>query len=94
MKPSSYSESIDINLAIEEHLPLVKRIAHQICSRLPPNVEVDDLIQEVYDLVGEFKFERNDLHITEELKNNIELVAAYIMLTNHRIYKNLRRRIN
>lgn len=46
MKPSSYSESIDINVAIEEHLPLVKRIAHQICSRLPPNVEVDDLIQE------------------------------------------------
>jgi RNA polymerase sigma factor FliA len=46
LKPSSYSESIDINLAIEEHLPLVKRIAHQICSRLPPNVEVDDLIQE------------------------------------------------
>jgi len=46
LKPSSYSQSIDINLAIEEHLPLVKRIAHQICSRLPPNVEVDDLIQE------------------------------------------------
>ena len=46
MKPSSYSESIDINAAIAEHLPLVKRIAHQICSRLPPNVEVDDLIQE------------------------------------------------
>ena len=46
MKPSSYSESIDINQAIKEHMPLVKRIAHQICSRLPPNVEVDDLIQE------------------------------------------------
>jgi RNA polymerase sigma factor FliA len=46
LKPSSYSESIDINAAIAEHLPLVKRIAHQICSRLPPNVEVDDLIQE------------------------------------------------
>ena len=46
MKSSSYSESIDIDLAIEQHLPLVKRIAHQICSRLPPNVEVDDLIQE------------------------------------------------
>ena len=46
MKPSSYSESIDLNAAIAEHLPLVKRIAHQICSRLPPNVEVDDLIQE------------------------------------------------
>ena len=46
MKPSTYSQSIDINQAIVEHLPLVKRIAHQICSRLPPNVEVDDLIQE------------------------------------------------
>ena len=46
LKPSSYSQSIDIDLAIKEHLPLVKRIAHQICSRLPPNVEVDDLIQE------------------------------------------------
>lgn len=46
MKPSGYSQSIDINSVIEEHLPLVKRIAHQICSRLPPNVEVDDLIQE------------------------------------------------
>ena len=46
MKPSTYSQSIDINQAIEDHLPLVKRIAHQICSRLPPNVEVDDLIQE------------------------------------------------
>jgi RNA polymerase sigma factor for flagellar operon FliA len=46
LKPSAYSQSIDINQVIEEHLPLVKRIAHQICSRLPPNVEVDDLIQE------------------------------------------------
>jgi RNA polymerase sigma factor for flagellar operon FliA len=46
LKPSTYSQSIDINQAIEEHLPLVKRIAHQICSKLPPNVEVDDLIQE------------------------------------------------
>ena len=46
MKPSTYSQSIDINQVIEENLPLVKRIAHQICSRLPPNVEVDDLIQE------------------------------------------------
>jgi RNA polymerase sigma factor for flagellar operon FliA len=46
LKPSTYYQSIDVNQAIEEHLPLVKRIAHQICSRLPPNVEVDDLIQE------------------------------------------------
>lgn len=32
---------------------------------------LDELVKEVYDLVGEFKFERNDLHITEELKQKI-----------------------
>jgi phosphomannomutase len=32
---------------------------------------LDALIQEVYAIVGEFKFERNDLHITEDLKQKI-----------------------
>ncbi len=32
---------------------------------------LDDLIQEVYEIVGSFKFERSDLHITEELKQKI-----------------------
>jgi phosphomannomutase len=32
---------------------------------------LDQLIDEVYEIVGEFKFERNDLHITEELKQSI-----------------------
>jgi phosphomannomutase len=32
---------------------------------------LDELIQEVYEIVGEFKFERSDLHITEDLKQNI-----------------------
>ena len=32
---------------------------------------LDQLIEEVYSIVGEFKFERNDLHITEELKQRI-----------------------
>lgn len=32
---------------------------------------LDDLIDEVYEIVGPFKFERNDLHITEELKKKI-----------------------
>ena len=32
---------------------------------------LEALIEEVYELVGEFKFERNDLHITEELKQQI-----------------------
>lgn len=32
---------------------------------------LDELIDEVYEIVGEFKFERNDLHITEDLKQRI-----------------------
>ena len=32
---------------------------------------LDDLVQEIYDLVGEFAVERNDLHITEELKQQV-----------------------
>lgn len=32
---------------------------------------LDELIEEVYEIVGGFKFERNDLHITEELKQQI-----------------------
>ena len=32
---------------------------------------LDELIDEVYEIVGPFKFERNDLHITEELKQKI-----------------------
>ena len=32
---------------------------------------LDDLIDEVYEIVGGFKFERSDLHITEELKQSI-----------------------
>ncbi|MFT3886056.1 MAG: phosphoglucomutase/phosphomannomutase family protein [Flavobacteriales bacterium] len=32
---------------------------------------LDDLIQEVYAIVGPFSYERNDLHITEDLKQNV-----------------------
>lgn len=32
---------------------------------------LDDLIEEIYEIVGSFKFERSDLHITEELKQKI-----------------------
>lgn len=32
---------------------------------------LDGLIEEVYEIVGPFKFERNDLHITETLKQSI-----------------------
>lgn len=32
---------------------------------------LDQLIDEVYEIVGSFKFERSDLHITEELKQTI-----------------------
>lgn len=32
---------------------------------------LDDLINEVYEIVGSFKFERSDLHITDQLKKKI-----------------------
>lgn len=32
---------------------------------------IEELIQEVYDIVGEFKYDRNDLHLTEEQKQRI-----------------------
>jgi RNA polymerase sigma factor for flagellar operon FliA len=30
---------------LEEHMPLVKRLAHHMKAKLPPSVEVDDLVQ-------------------------------------------------
>jgi len=35
----------DKNALITEHAPLVKKLAHQLKAKLPPSVEVDDLIQ-------------------------------------------------
>jgi RNA polymerase sigma factor for flagellar operon FliA len=35
----------DKNTLLTEHMPLVKRLAHQMKAKLPPSVEVDDLIQ-------------------------------------------------
>lgn len=33
--------------------------------------KLDDLIQEIYDIVGPFKYDRNDLHIPESLKQDV-----------------------
>jgi RNA polymerase sigma factor for flagellar operon FliA len=35
----------DKNQLLTEHMPLVKRLAHQMKAKLPPSVEVDDLVQ-------------------------------------------------
>lgn len=35
----------DKDYLLEEHMPLVKRLAHQMKAKLPPSVEVDDLVQ-------------------------------------------------
>ena len=35
----------DKNQLLEAHAPLVKKLAHQMKAKLPPSVEVDDLIQ-------------------------------------------------
>ncbi|MFP4684218.1 MAG: sigma-70 family RNA polymerase sigma factor, partial [Ectothiorhodospira sp.] len=36
---------LDQNRLVDEHVPLVKRIAYHLLARLPANVQVDDLIQ-------------------------------------------------
>ncbi len=37
--------AIDMNAIVRDHAELVKRIAYHLAGRLPPQVEVDDLIQ-------------------------------------------------
>ncbi|MFN2349889.1 MAG: RNA polymerase sigma factor FliA [Thioalkalivibrio sp.] len=39
------SDLIDRNRLVDEHVPLVKRIAYHLLGRLPSSVQVDDLIQ-------------------------------------------------
>lgn len=39
------SGKTDRNQLLELHVPLVKKLAHQMKAKLPPSVEVDDLIQ-------------------------------------------------
>jgi len=35
----------DKNYLLTEHMPLVRKLAHHMKAKLPPSVEVDDLIQ-------------------------------------------------
>jgi RNA polymerase sigma factor for flagellar operon FliA len=39
------SGKTDKNFLLTEHAPLVKRLAYQLKAKLPPSVEVDDLVQ-------------------------------------------------
>lgn len=48
---------------------------------------LDELIEEVYKIVGPFKFERNDLHITEELKQQIIVACTNNTYANFGPYK-------
>ena len=36
---------LDRDALIRQHVPLVRRLAHHMIAKLPPNVEVDDLLQ-------------------------------------------------
>lgn len=44
MKPT-YQVQVDLTSTVKEHAVLVKRIAHHLLNRLPPSIQVDDLIQ-------------------------------------------------
>lgn len=43
---AAHQQDNELNEALRVHAPLVRRIAYQISSRLPPNVMIDDLVQE------------------------------------------------
>lgn len=53
------SGKADKNDLLEAHVPLVKKLAHQMKAKLPPSVEVDDLIQAgligLLDAVGRYE---------------------------------------
>ncbi|AOU98455.1 RNA polymerase sigma factor FliA [Acidihalobacter yilgarnensis] len=38
-------EAADVDRLVAEHAPMVKRIAYHLIHRLPPNVQLDDLVQ-------------------------------------------------
>lgn len=51
---------------------------------------LEDLVEEVYAIVGSFAYERNDLHITEELKQQVLKACAadtYKHFGNHEVRK-------
>ena len=43
----------------------------QVCGPMGSFKTLNDLINEVYEIVGKFSFERNDLHLKEETKQRI-----------------------
>jgi RNA polymerase sigma factor for flagellar operon FliA len=49
---------MNVEAALKEYRPLVRRIAVTMVAKCPPNVELDDLIQEgmmgLYESVGRF----------------------------------------
>ncbi|NNL56225.1 MAG: RNA polymerase sigma factor FliA [Pseudomonadales bacterium] len=44
-QPYSDKQQISVEALLEQHAPLVKRIAHHLLARLPDSVQADDLIQ-------------------------------------------------
>ena len=43
--PYSDNQQVSVEALLEQHAPLVKRIAHHLLARLPDSVQADDLIQ-------------------------------------------------
>ena len=52
---------------IERYAPLVKRIAYHLLARLPASVQVEDLIQELDELLGDDAEEEDEVTEHKEL---------------------------
>ena len=54
--------SLDMQGAMQTYAPLVKRVAHHLMAKLPPSVQVEDLIQAgligLMDAIGRFEREQ------------------------------------
>ncbi|MDE3020270.1 MAG: RNA polymerase sigma factor FliA [Pseudomonadota bacterium] len=70
MKVDPYRTASQEDL-VRDHLPLVKRIAYRLMAKLPPSVEVDDLIQ-----VGLMGLLDAAQHFDEEQKAPFEIYAS------------------
>ncbi len=54
---AAYTNGNQLQMLVERHAPLVKRIAYHLLARLPASVQVDDLIQS--GMIGLFEAAKN-----------------------------------
>ena len=60
----------ELHGSVIQYAPLVRRLAYQIASRLPPNVELDDLIQD--GMMGLLVIQSKPRHFLDDRRNSLQ----------------------